>query len=185
MFAVFDKAQRKGFLLCLMLFSIQSFSGMYAIHSYSLTIFIESGINLSPPAATTIYGCIQISGTISATRFVDKWGRKVIFFFNIYIITKSYYIINFQTLMTVSIFGVSVSLLTLATYFYFKKIGADLSNFEWVPVLTLCLCVYIYCTGAAAIPFVYVSDVLVNEVIIPNKFSVFVNLLTAAKALEN
>lgn len=92
---------------------------------------------------------------------------------------------NFQNLMVVSIFGVCIGLLILATFFYLKSINVDLSDYGWVPVVTMCSCVFIYSCGVAAVPFVYVSDVLSNEVIKIAQFLSLKNSIILFTSLKN
>lgn len=52
--------------------------GMIAVHSYSVTIFLESGAGvLSAEGAAAVYGCIQIMGALSVTSLIERSGRKV------------------------------------------------------------------------------------------------------------
>ncbi|XP_077283416.1 trehalose transporter 1-like protein [Arctopsyche grandis] len=142
---LFDKGIRRGFLLINGMFIIQCYMGMFAVHNYSVTIFLEGGDSqLSAESAAVIYGCIQIIGALSATKFIDKWGRK--------------------SLLAMSTFGVGICMMILATYFYLNTLNYDLSLYEWVPVVFLCFCIYIYSIGAAGIPFIFICDILSDEV---------------------
>jgi len=139
------KPLRRGFLLTVMAMVIQGWMGMIAVHSYSVTIFLESGAgNLSAEGAATIYGCLQIMGAICTTSLIDRSGRKV--------------------LMASSSLLVAFFMLTMGTYFHLQSLEVDLTSYQWVPVVALSLCVFSYTLGAGSIPFILVSDLLTNEV---------------------
>lgn len=76
-FLVNHSASRRGLLLACTLSSIQTFSGIFAVHSYASTIFSRAGGILDPFTSTIIYGASMCIGAVMPLILVDRSGRKV------------------------------------------------------------------------------------------------------------
>lgn len=70
---------RKALSIGVILVGLNVFSGVFAMTSYTTTIFLETGSNMSPNLSTIIVGVIQLFGACSTTQFVERCGRKVRF----------------------------------------------------------------------------------------------------------
>lgn len=70
-------SSRRGICLASILSSIQTFSGIFAVHSYASTIFSRAGGILDPFTSTIIYGASMCVGAIMPLFLVDRSGRKV------------------------------------------------------------------------------------------------------------
>lgn len=68
--------------------------------------------------------------------------------------------------MSISCIGASLFFSVLATYSYYRTSGADVTKFEYVPILSLSLVVFIESLGIIALPFVITTELMPNKVII-------------------
>lgn len=138
------KPAKKGFVIGMFLMFLNQFSGTMALMTYTADIFKNSGSNLEPNESSVIVAVIQLIGVYISTICVEKLGRKF--------------------LMTMSCTGTSLFFLILAAYCNLKKTGADLTGFEWVPVLCLSLVIFIASLGVISLPFVIMTELLPNKV---------------------
>lgn len=60
--------------------------------------------------------------------------------------------------------GTALFFLVLAIYLYLKKSGFDLSNFGWIPIISLSLVIFIASLGIISLPFVVTTELLPNKV---------------------
>lgn len=123
---------------------LNQFCGIFAILTYAVTIFQESGSDLSPGASAIIIAAIQILGTVASFVFVDLAGRKV--------------------LLLVSTFGTGVGLSCLGTFSWLKEHQFDLTGFGWIPVVILSITMFIFCVGLCSIPFFVLPEILPAKV---------------------
>lgn len=66
--------------------------------------------------------------------------------------------------MTVSCMGASLFFFVLATYLYLKESSIDVSGFEWIPIMSLSLVIFIASLGIISLPFVIMTELLPNKV---------------------
>ncbi|XP_019565072.3 facilitated trehalose transporter Tret1 [Aedes albopictus] len=131
---------KKGIFIGIFLMFLNQFCGIFAILTYAVTIFQESGSDLSPGASAIIIAAIQILGTVASFVFVDLAGRKV--------------------LLLVSTFGTGVGLSCLGTFSWLKEHQFDLTGFGWIPVVILSITMFIFCVGLCSIPFFVLPEIL-------------------------
>jgi len=135
---------QKALLLSCTLLAVQQFSGVFAILTYTVELFAESGSQLSPYLCTIIVGSLQLFGSYLACSLIDRLGRKVLL------------------IASLSIMG--SCLCGLATIFYIKSTGKDTAEIGWLPVT--CLSVYIVCfaLGIGPVPYVIIAEIFPIEV---------------------
>lgn len=128
------------------LMAVSQFSGTFLLVSYAATIFKESGSNLNPNFSSMILGCLQIVGTISTYFLIDRIGRKL--------------------LLTISSSGAAIGLSVMGIYCYLSKHqpNVDVSQYNWIPVVTLSFVIYISSIGIIPIPYIIISEVLPQKV---------------------
>lgn len=68
---------RRAFAIGLLLVVLNQFCGIFAMLSYAVKIFEESGSSLSPVTSTIIVATIQLIGSYTPTILADRLGRKV------------------------------------------------------------------------------------------------------------
>lgn len=135
---------RRALIIGLVLATNLQFSGIFAVLSYTVNIFQESGSDLSPNAATILIGALQLAGSCASSLLVDKAGRKI--------------------LLLVSNLCMATCLLILGGFFFFKNQGSDVSNFGWVPVGSLSVYIVALALGVAPVTFLMVSEIFVPQV---------------------
>lgn len=68
---------KKSIFIGVCLIAFREFSGLFAMLTYSSTIFIEAGSSLSPNLSSIAIGFMQLVGSYVSTLLVDRAGRKV------------------------------------------------------------------------------------------------------------
>lgn len=112
--------------------------------NYTASIFKQSGSMIDEHVSAIIVAAIQILGVYGSTNLVDRVGRK--------------------TLLIISTTGAFVGLASLGTYSYFKEIGYDLSEFNWIPLASFSAFIFISCFGILPLPFIVLAEILPAEV---------------------
>ncbi|XP_055595994.1 facilitated trehalose transporter Tret1-like [Uranotaenia lowii] len=131
---------RNGILIGIFLMFLNQFCGVFAILTYAVTIFEESGSTLKPEAASIIIGAIQLVGIIGSFIFIDLAGRKL--------------------LLLVSTFGTGIGMFTLGAYSWLRVNQVNLEGYGWIPVVSLSFGVFMFCIGLCNIPFFVLPEIL-------------------------
>lgn len=69
-----------------------------------------------------------------------------------------------QILMAISSAGTSIFLCVIASYSYLNKAGFDLSEFAWVPVISLSLVVFLASIGIISLPYIIMTELMPSRV---------------------
>lgn len=120
-------ANRRGFLICIMLMFFQQFSGINAVIFYSVQIFQSAGSKLDPSVCSIIVGVVQVLMTFASAALVERAGRKI--------------------LLLISSSVMCLCLGVLGVYFYMKDNGSDVSNIGMVPLLSLVMFIVCFSIG--------------------------------------
>lgn len=119
--------------------ALNQFCGVFAMTSFTATIFHESGSTLSPNDSSIIVGVILIIGSMFPTLLVERLGRKM--------------------MMAMSAMGTCLGLAALGAHSYFKASGADLSALDWVPLMSFSFVIFISNWGVMTLPFMILSEI--------------------------
>lgn len=111
---------------------------------YAAQLFIESGANFDPNLSAIILGVLQVCGIYASSMLVDRVGRRI--------------------LLGISSMGAAISLLIFGTFSYLNKHGWDLSIVDWIPVVSVSFYIFINCVGIKPLPFLYVAEILPDNV---------------------
>lgn len=112
------KANRNGFIICVMLMFFQQFSGINAVIFFAEVIFKAAGSSLEPKYSSIIIGVVQVLMTFVAAILVERAGRKVLLVFS-------------STVMCLCLSALSV-------YFYLKDHNVvDVSKIGTIPLISL------------------------------------------------
>lgn len=84
-------------------------------------------IDLDPNSCAIIVGVIEVLGVYTSTVLVDRIGRKI--------------------LLIVSASGASISLAALGTFSYLSTHDIDLSKFNWIPLLSFSVYLFVISIG--------------------------------------
>ncbi|XP_045447507.1 facilitated trehalose transporter Tret1-like [Melitaea cinxia] len=136
-----DKILFKAFHIAMMVTLAREVCGAVPVLNFAAEIFSlasnNSSILLSPNQQAMVLGAVQVTGSMLASLVVDKVGRKV--------------------LLSVTSLISGLSMCTLASWFVARDYGANTPN--WVPVMTLCLCIFCDSCGLQPISVVIAGEI--------------------------
>ncbi|XP_077282923.1 facilitated trehalose transporter Tret1-like [Arctopsyche grandis] len=151
-------ASVRGLILGSGISSIQTFSGIFAVHNYASTIFKRAGGILDPFTSTIVYGGLMCVGAMMPPLFVDRTGRK--------------------SLLAWSCSLLALSMSVLGFYFWAMSAGYLKSDpnadpeaaasamdmvIALVPVVTLSWSVLVYYIGLGSVTYITVAELYLDE----------------------
>lgn len=131
-----------------MLTLINQMCGCFTIVTYSNFIFEQTGTSFDSNTSSIFLAVLMICGNLLTTRLVDKLGRKKI--------------------LLASMFGCCVGLSSMGTYLYLESIGLDMGLFNWVPMISLGVVVFVSAFGLLVLPSICIIEWLPSKVIFSN-----------------
>ncbi|CAG9857639.1 unnamed protein product [Phyllotreta striolata] len=138
-------ANRKAFLVLVLLKSTQELSGDSAIAFYTQSIFKEAGSDMPEQLAAIVFFSLELLVTAVASGAVDRIGRRPLLIF--------------------SVCSVSATLLAEGGYFYARNCTAwDVSGLTAVPLAALFAFVVCYSLGLKTIPMLMLGEVFQQDV---------------------
>lgn len=135
---------RRGLAIGVTMMSLNIFTGGLLMLNYAATIFKDSGSELDPNTSSIILIAVQLLGTNIASFLVDRIGRRA--------------------LMIASTTGTGTGMCAMATFNFLHSRGVDLTEFNWVPVASLSVAVFMASMGLLPLVFVVVAEVLPPKV---------------------
>ncbi|XP_077283045.1 facilitated trehalose transporter Tret1-like [Arctopsyche grandis] len=124
----------KSFAICLTLFSIQNFIGVFAILCYATDMFTETGGMFAPTTMAIIIAIQQFTSACISTFLMKSTS-------------------NIKVRLMVAFFISSIGLFSFGTFSYLKKNGYDMSSYNLIPILSLGIVLVMFSTNIAGIPF--------------------------------
>lgn len=121
----------KGILISFAMAWFMQTTGSFLITNYASIIFSKTGSLFDSNISSIILAVIQIVAGLSSSQWGDTFGRKVI--------------------LITSLFGSAMGLFTLAAYSYLLENDYDVTNFNWLPLLMLCLMIFVSNSGIIAL----------------------------------
>ncbi|KAJ6648625.1 Facilitated trehalose transporter Tret1, partial [Pseudolycoriella hygida] len=131
---------RIGLLKGVTLISLRLFCGTAVLMNYASIIFKGSGSKMDPNVSSIIMIGIQLIATAISTSLVDNVGRRI--------------------LLIVSSTGTTIGLTVMGAYTYLSFHNYDLDGFDWVPVTSISLSVFMSYIGLVPLVFVVLMEVL-------------------------
>ncbi|XP_050524306.1 facilitated trehalose transporter Tret1-like isoform X2 [Daktulosphaira vitifoliae] len=138
--SLFSKMYSKPLLISMGLMLFQQFSGINAVIFYTVKIFKEAGSSIDENLCTIIVGIVNFIATFIATALIDKLGRKI--------------------LLYASSATMAVTLITLGTFFNYKKNGYDVTEFGWLPLVSFVFFIVGFAIGFGPIPWLMMGEIL-------------------------
>ncbi|CAH2108550.1 unnamed protein product [Euphydryas editha] len=136
-----DKIIFKAFNIAMIVTLAREACGAVPVLNFAAEIFSlassNSGSILSPNQQAMLLGVVQVTGSTLASLVVEKAGRKV--------------------LLSVTSLVSGLSMCTLASWFVARDYGVNTPN--WVPVVTLCLCIFCDSSGLQPISIVIPGEI--------------------------
>lgn len=105
---------------------------------------MQSGSSLSPNVSAIIVAFIQVAGSAVSTFAIGSMSRKLLY--------------------SVTCLEVIVGLVAMGTH-GFLKLFLELEQFDWVPIASLSLVVFVASAGLLPLTFVMLSELLPLKVI--------------------
>ena len=132
-----NRGALKGLGIGFTLTTLATMTGTFIITTYAVTIFEALGTSIDPYVSSILCAIALIFGSIISTYLADKIGRRKL---------------NF-----ISLSGTAIGLLIASSYYYLNINGVDLTPFSWLPVISLCFCIFI--SAAGIVPLTMVCSV--------------------------
>lgn len=133
-----NKESLVGLLNGIVLAFLSHLCAYLVIVTYAAVIFKEVGVKIIDPYhAQILLGVLPIVATMCSTKLSDTLGR------------------NF--LLILSLFGSAFGQFTFAAYSYLKHVGYEVSNYDWAPVVSLSIVIFMSSTGV--VPLIYLCIV--------------------------
>ncbi|KMQ94447.1 facilitated trehalose transporter tret1-like protein [Lasius niger] len=139
-----DRATIKGLIIILGLFGGQQFSGIFAVISYTESIFIMSGSSLSSNTSSIIVAAILLLGSSLSTSLIERAGRR--------------------PLLLISCAAMCVCHCVIGTFCYLQNLQYDVSVYGWIPVTALSIFMIVYALGMGNGPVVIMSEIFSRDV---------------------
>lgn len=125
------------------LLSFLSFSGINVVIFYAKRIFDASEAGIPSHLATIIIGAVQVIMTFASGLLVDRAGRRV--------------------LLLISDAIMAVCLVALGGFFYAKEQHYDVSDYGWVPLVSLSVYISVFSLGFGPIPGIMMGELFSPE----------------------
>ncbi|XP_050357619.1 facilitated trehalose transporter Tret1-like isoform X1 [Nymphalis io] len=139
------RSNRRALLIVVVINILQHGSGIFAVISFSGSIFEMSGSSIGSDISMLIIGFFQLIGSTTAPFFVEKNGRK--------------------SLLVVSTIICSLSMLLLGLYFYLDYLHYSGINYvHWLPLVLLIIFFIGYDAGLGIVPNVLIGEMFTMNV---------------------
>ncbi|XP_059617699.1 uncharacterized protein LOC132262445 [Phlebotomus argentipes] len=135
----------RAVLISLVLLLGTDFCGVFAIVTYTTSIFQEAGSDLSPNLSAIVVAAIQVVGSLISSWLVDRAGRRV--------------------LLIVSATGTALCHTALGAHLFLKASGVDMSAYGWLPLSALSGAVFICNIGINNLPFFIFAEFLPPKIL--------------------
>lgn len=146
----------KGMSTGIILASLAYLTGYLVFTTYAVVIFEEAGASYIDPYVSSItLAVLQLIGNLCTTTFSDTLGRKA--------------------LLMISLLGSALGMFTFASYSYLRHTGYDVTSFEWVPVVSLSLVIFVASAGVVPMMFLCMVEHIPTKVC-PNISSNFLDM---------
>ncbi|VVC99832.1 unnamed protein product [Leptidea sinapis] len=136
-----DKVMRRAYGIAMAVTLAREVCGAIPILNYAGDIFTiasrDSNLILSPNQQAMFLGAVQVAGSIIASSCIEKAGRKFLFFGSALIS--------------------GLSMCVLASWFLARDYGVLVPS--WVPMVTMCLCIFCDSAGLAPISLVIAGEI--------------------------
>ncbi|CAK1540697.1 unnamed protein product [Leptosia nina] len=136
-----DRTLSRAFRLAMVVTLAREVCGAVPVMNFAGEIFAiaskENGLVLSPNQQAMLLGAVQVAGSALASSIIEKAGRKFILF-------------------TTSLIS-GLSMCVLASWFLARDYELYLPN--WLPIVTLCLCIFCDSSGLAPMSLVIAGEI--------------------------
>lgn len=138
-FIIETPTSRKALIIGVVLVLVNQLCGCFAFINYTAEIFAQSGSSLDSNISAIIVAFIQLLGSIASTLITEKMSRKFL-----------YVLSSLGTIVGLLAFGVHGMLSNLI----------DISQFNWIPVVSMSFVIFIASVGLMPLTFTILSEIL-------------------------
>ncbi|XP_021201351.3 facilitated trehalose transporter Tret1 [Helicoverpa armigera] len=131
-----NKAWRRGFLLIMLLVTLQTNSGNFATLTYSPAILKSAGVTWNPELQTLSFPAVMILGSFISMSCVEKFGRK--------------------PLISIAFAGAVLAHVVLGTTMLIQNQGGSTPG--WIPVVAIVTYVFVYAGGISPMPYIIMAE---------------------------
>lgn len=143
-----SSASRKALFIGIVLVIVNQLCGGFAFISYTAEIFAESGSSLSSSTSAIIIAFIQLLGSVVSTLITEKMTRKFLY--------------------VSTCLGTIIGLLAFGVHGMLKNF-LELSQFTWVPIVSMSFVIFIASVGLMPLTFTILSEILPLKVSAKNQ----------------
>lgn len=130
---------RKALIIGIVLVVVNQLCGCFAFINYTAEIFAQSGSSLSPSVSAIIVAFIQLFGSVVSTLITERLTRK--------------------TLYVLSCCGTIFGLFTFGMHGFLSTL-TDVSQFNWIPIVSMSFVIFIASVGLMPLTFTILSEIL-------------------------
>lgn len=113
-------ANRKGFLICVMLMFFQQFSGINAVIFFAQNIFERANTGIPAATCTLLLGIVQVVMTFVSAALVERAGRRILLISSSSVMAFCLCVLGFYFAFQVQLEGVAyIGLIPLASVMIF------------------------------------------------------------------
>lgn len=139
-----NRTALKGIGIGFALSIINQFSANFTIISYAVLIFDKAGASIDSHISSVILAVALILGSLLSTYMADSLGRKI--------------------MNLISLLGSAIGLFAMGFYYHLYLSGYDLSDFFWVPVVSLSFVIFISSAGIVPLSIICSVEYLPTKV---------------------
>jgi hypothetical protein len=118
---------------------VNQLCGGFAFINYAAEIFTESGSSLSPNMSAIIIACIQLAGSMVSVIITEQVTRKFLY--------------------VATCMGTILGLLAFGMHGMLKNFY-DVSDFNWIPIVSMSFVIFIASVGLMPLTFTILSEIL-------------------------
>ncbi|KAF7995623.1 hypothetical protein HCN44_006730 [Aphidius gifuensis] len=133
------RSSLQPFIIMLMYFFFQQFSGIFVIVYYAVDITTEAGMEINPFIGAILIGFTRLIGAILVSCASKKWGRRVP--------------------SIVSGTGMTIFMGILALYLFSKNQGCKINDQGVIPAICIMSYIFMSTIGFLCLPFAMVGEI--------------------------
>lgn len=138
-------ANRKGFIICVMLMFFQQFSGINAVIFFAQAIFEAANTGIAAATCTLFVGIVQVVMTFVSAGLVERAGRRM--------------------LLIISSSVMCLCLAVLGCYFLIKdSTDVDVSKIGLIPLASVIIFIVSFSLGYGPIPWMMMGEMLAADI---------------------
>lgn len=141
---VFTRNALIPFMIMLMYFLFQQFSGIFVMIYYAVDIVRSAGITLDPYLGAVFIGVARLIGSLLIAIFSSKYGRRI------------------PSIVSGS--GMTIFMVTLSIYLFVVDKGYVINDNGIIPAVCIVMYIFLSTLGFLSIPFAMIGEIYPSKV---------------------